>query len=103
MEGGNMTKELALFGVVVGETVRCLNGGEDDVLAEKLDAAFGVLVDAVSDNARPDAERAALMLLSAGQRLYGSSDADQDGADEWHLARINAERLLGIVPLTNAE
>lgn len=48
--------------------------------------------------ARPDADRAAVLLLSAGSKVVSNSDY----MDDWFAAEKQAMQLLGIVPLATA-
>ncbi len=80
-----MLKQLTDLSILIGEY------GDDDI-KKALRDLVAVLP------TRPDAERAALMLLSAGQAMYGNSELDED----WLDAVAQAEKLLGIVELTPA-
>lgn len=90
-----MLKELTRLGSLVGESKHA-NGVEDELYE-----AFDALVAVLANRERPDAERAALLLLSAGQEMYGELDSSGTYSG-WADAVEEAERLLGIVPLTNA-
>lgn len=94
-----MIKELAALGLEIG--VACKTLGYDT--AVELQRAFIDFAEAIAKQTRPDAERAALMLLSAGQEMYRSIDDDTTATENWREALTKAERILGIVPLTKAE
>jgi hypothetical protein len=99
-----MLKELTTLGTQIGRCIVQLNdaGGDGIEMAEGLEECYDEFVEALAKRERPDAERAALMLLSAGQALYGSIENETDETDTWREKRIEAEKLLGIVPLENA-
>lgn len=90
-----MLKELAELGVEIG---MALEAAPNEL---SLRESWGKLAEALAKQTRPDAERAALMLLSAGQELYGESE--DGGSSEWPRHCDEACKLLGIVPLVNAE
>lgn len=60
-----------------------------DKVAEMLPAALA---------ARPDVDKAAILLLRAGSLMRGDSGLDT----EWDAAEKQAMQLLGVVPLTPA-
>jgi hypothetical protein len=73
-----------------------VDGTVTEFNAAKLAACFDDFVAVLARHQRPDAELAALMLLSEGQRAIGDCDS------RWDDAVKVAERLLGIVPLEDA-
>ena len=107
-----MTKELGELCSEIGSSISAMrikqeSPGANVDLHDYLDCLERALDDYLDSlPKRSDAERAALMLLSAGQQLYGQAEPDcqgQVGNANWEAARDEAEKLLGIVELEPAK